>query len=216
MRNAETDDRLSLPAQEFVWRSGGLSDAHRYLWPTVSRWLEGLKIRSVLDLGCGNGAVTALVAQAGFDTAGVDGSSSGIEVARSNHPGLDFRLANLEEPLPVEFHGRFEAVLALEVVEHLLRPRLLFERAREALIPGGSLILSTPYHGYWKNLAIALVNGWDAHWHPLRDFGHIKFFSIATLAQLFQEQDFDIAAFARVGRIPFLAKSMILRGVWAP
>jgi 2-polyprenyl-6-hydroxyphenyl methylase/3-demethylubiquinone-9 3-methyltransferase len=70
--------------------------------------------------------------------------------------------------------------------------------------------MSTPYHGYWKNLALALTNKFDAHWHPLRDFGHVKFFSRATLSQLASEAGFSVTDFLRVGRIPVLACSMIL------
>jgi len=103
-------------------------------------------------------------------------------------------------------------VVAVEVVEHLLLPRQLLERAREALRPGGIFIATTPYHGFLKNLALALTNKFDHHWHPLRDYGHVKFFSRETLSQLFGEQGLKVQRFARVGRVPALAKSMILQG----
>ena len=44
--------------------------------------------------------------------------------------------------------------------------------------PGGTAIVSTPYHGYWKNLAMALSGKLDAHFTALWDHGHIKFWSI--------------------------------------
>jgi fructose-1,6-bisphosphatase/inositol monophosphatase family enzyme len=69
--------------------------------------------------------------------------------------------------------------------------------------------VSTPYHGYWKNLALALAGKLDNHFTALWDHGHIKFWSIATLRHLLQEAGFQSIAFHRVGRIPLLAKSMI-------
>lgn len=70
-------------------------------------------------------------------------------------------------------------------------------------------IISTPYHGYWKNLALALSGKMDAHFTALWDHGHIKFWSIDTLRRLLQEAGFAEIRFLRVGRIPPLAKSMI-------
>jgi len=109
--------------------------------------------------------------------------------------------------------GVFDAVVSLEVVEHLMQPRHLVARAYGALRPGGVLVMSTPYHGYLKNLALALTNGWDTHWHPLRDFGHVKFFSRKTLSQLVCEAGFSVRNFVRVGRIPPFACSMIVVAV---
>ena len=75
--------------------------------------------------------------------------------------------------------------------------------------PGGHLILSTPYHGYWKNLALAITGNMDQHFTALWDHGHIKFWSIKTLGLLLREVGFSNVSFVRVGRIPVLAKSMI-------
>ena len=66
-----------------------------------------------------------------------------------------------------------------------------------------------PYHGYWKNLALALTGRMDAHFTAMWDHGHIKFWSIATLGELLREAGFADLRFERVGRIPALAKSMI-------
>ena len=70
-------------------------------------------------------------------------------------------------------------------------------------------IISTPYHGYWKNLALAITGKMDAHFTALWDHGHIKFWSMKTLSELLYEAGFVNIRFERVGRIPPLAKSMI-------
>lgn len=77
-------------------------------------------------------------------------------------------------------------------------------------------MITTPYHGYWKNLALAMTGGFDRHWQTLADYGHIKHFSEPTLSALLRECGFEPTAFERVGRIPPLAASMIMTGRRTP
>jgi len=161
-------------------------------------------------LGCGNGTFTARIAGAGYEVVGVDASASGIRIASSLIPGATFYEGSLEQPLPAALRGQFDAVIAVEVIEHLPVPGALCARAREALRPGGQFILTTPYHGYLKNLALAVSGQLDSHWQPWRDGGHIKFFSRATVTELITREGFDVTGFVRVGRIPPLAKSMVV------
>ena len=88
-------------------------------------------------------------------------------------------------------------------------PRQYARCVFDLLEPGGVAVLSTPYHGYWKNLALAVTGKMDAHFTALWDYGHIKFWSIKTLTELLSEAGFEVVRFHRVGRVPLLAKSMI-------
>lgn len=72
------------------------------------------------------------------------------------------------------------------------------------------MILTTPYHGYLKNLILSIFNKWDFHLNPLWHGGHIKFWSRGTLAQLLREAGFEVVGFHGVGRLPYIWKSMIL------
>ena len=65
-------------------------------------------------------------------------------------------------------------MIAIEVIEHLFIPKELLVYAQKHLPINGHLVISTPYHGYLKNLAISIFDLWDQHHHPLRDGGHIK------------------------------------------
>lgn len=95
------------------------------------------------------------------------------------------------------------------MVEHVYAPRLYAKTTFDLLQPGGVAIISTPYHGYWKNLVMALTGKMDSHFTALWDHGHIKFWSMKTLSALLSEAGFVDIRFKRVGRIPVLAKSMI-------
>jgi 2-polyprenyl-6-hydroxyphenyl methylase/3-demethylubiquinone-9 3-methyltransferase len=98
----------------------------------------------------------------------------------------------------------------LEVVEHLFYPRRLFEVSDRLLVEGGLLIVSTPYHGYLKNLAVSVIGGWDRHFGVEVDGGHIKFFSKAALGKMALQCGFSKPHFRGVGRSPWLWKSMVL------
>jgi 2-polyprenyl-3-methyl-5-hydroxy-6-metoxy-1,4-benzoquinol methylase len=165
------------------------------------------RARRLFDLGCGNGATARLLAAEGWAVAGVDPSQEGVAYARAS--GLDVRVGSAYDDLATEF-GRWPFVLCLEVVEHVCYPHHLARTLFELCEPGALAMVSTPYHGYWKNLAISLVPGtWDRHHHPLNDHGHIKFWSRGTLRALLLQAGFKGVRFRRVGRIPPLASSMI-------
>ncbi len=194
----------------WTWTSPDDAPNYGYLVPGVLDALVRAGGRRVLDLGCGNGALTARMAAAGFERSGLDGEPSGIEQARAAHPEIDFFVHDLAQPLPRSRQGTVDTVLSAEVVEHLFLPRELFARAREALGDRGRLVVSTPYHGYAKNLAIAVVGRFDQHWVPLSDYGHIKFFSKATLGALAGECGFEPVRWQRLGRLAPVAATMVM------
>jgi 2-polyprenyl-6-hydroxyphenyl methylase/3-demethylubiquinone-9 3-methyltransferase len=211
-----TDRRQSVAAAEFLWDTAGLSAAHQYLIAPVMAALRAAHANTVLDLGCGNGALSNHIARHGLTVSGLDHSLSGLQIARHRYQGVNLAQHDLAQPLPAEHVGRYDAVVSVEVIEHLLLPRLLLRSAQQALRPGGLLILTTPHHGYWKNLAIALCGGFDQHWHPLRDYGHIKFFSRSTLRAMALECGFTALRIAGAGRAPPFSKSMVLTGIRPP
>ena len=205
-----TDRSASIAAHEFVWTDSEHANGYQYILPAVARELREFGATNVLDLGCGNGAGTAYLAREKFPIAGCDMSSSGLLHARATHPEIVFFEHEFSNPLPPQHQQQYDAVVAVEVIEHLLLPRQLLSSALQALRPGGLLIMTTPHHGYWKNLALAVTNKFDDHWHPLRDFGHVKFFSKKTILALLTENGFSIRNFRLVGRVPILRCSMVV------
>ncbi len=197
----------------YAYADAAQNTSHQYLLPGLMAELDRTELmgakRRLFDLGCGNGSVTAELDRAGWSVAGVVPSTEGIRQARLAHPELLLEEGSAYDDLTSRF-GRFPVVISLEVVEHLYDPRRFAETAFHLLEPGGRLILSTPYHGYAKNLAIAVSGGFDKHFTALWDHGHIKFWSPKTLGALLVEAGFQIKGLRRLGRIPPLAKSMMM------
>lgn len=196
----------------YAYRDAEHNSSHSYLLPAVLRIIQrvGLSLddRRIFEVGCGNGSVANAIAQHDWSVSGVDPSSEGIVQARHAYPELSLFEGSAYDDLAGRY-GTFHVVLSLEVVEHVYAPRVYAATIFSLLQPGGTAIISTPYHGYWKNLALAATGKMDAHFTALWDHGHIKFWSIKTLSQLLEEAGFEKIEFARVGRVPTLAKSMI-------
>ena len=66
-----------------------------------------------------------------------------------------------------ERFGNFDVVYSLEVIEHVFDPYEYIEQIYLLLEDRGICILSTPYHGYLKNLVISLLGKWDKHFTVL-------------------------------------------------
>ncbi|MBW3671619.1 MAG: methyltransferase domain-containing protein, partial [Acidobacteria bacterium] len=157
----------------YTYRSTDPSCTAEYLWPAVSGIIttEIKPPGPVFEIGCGNGAFSKRIASLGYAVTAVDSSETGIEVARHDAGGVRFEVGSGYDDLAATY-GPFPAVVSLEVIEHCFWPRRLVATAFNLLEPGGVLMLSTPYHGYLKNLVLALFNRMDFHWSPLWDGGH--------------------------------------------
>ena len=90
----------------------------------------------VFDLGCGNGAFAAELADRGYDVTGVDPSRDGIAQARETHPELDAHVGSAYDDLQSEY-GTFDIVVSLEVVEHVYYPRKYAACVYDLLERGG-------------------------------------------------------------------------------
>jgi len=206
--------RMSVRPAQYRYSDFSEGHAHAYIFAVLRRML-GAPAGPILDLGCGSGWMAMELASVGYEVYGVDASESGIRLAKSRNPDAFFLMDVQDSDLPVELQDiRFTTVISTEVIEHLYEPRALIRLARTVLRKngGGRLSVSTPYHGYFKNLALSLAGKFDHHHTVLWDGGHIKFFSRRTLEKMLQEQEFDITGFAGAGRLPFLWKSMLVSG----
>ncbi len=96
---------------------------------------------SVLDAGCGWGVTLEQLERRGYRTVGMDISRRTLE--QLDRPGRLLAEADLTRPLP-EGLERYDAVLALDVIEHLDDDRAAVSRLGELTRPGGVLVISVP------------------------------------------------------------------------
>jgi 2-polyprenyl-3-methyl-5-hydroxy-6-metoxy-1,4-benzoquinol methylase len=115
----------------------------------------------VLDLACGEGYGSALLAHRAIDVVGLDANPETYEHARLRYtrPGLRFERGLVEsygEP------GYYDMVVFLQTIEHVQDPAAVLEHIRTLLAPGGQAYVSTPN---LLTLAPAGAEKSDNPWH---------------------------------------------------
>ena len=115
-----------------------LSDRHRKVLEVLSRY----KFERLLDIGCGDGNFTALVGKAcgAKEVYGVDISEKGVEMAKKN--GIKAFRVDVDEGIYRLRINYFDAVLSLEVIEHLFDPDHYLDEIYRVLKPNGIFVLS--------------------------------------------------------------------------
>lgn len=159
----------------------------------LARFVRQLpRVHDALDLGCGDGRLTAELHAERVTAADV----SALALARARRrlgSGVRFVELTPDAPLPLE-DSAFDLVLCAETLEHVRDLQLLLSEARRVLRPRGELALTTPPHGRSAALR-ALVLGWDRVLDPLSP--HIRHFGKAGLRRLLEEMGFEVASLRR-------------------
>jgi SAM-dependent methyltransferase len=147
----------------------------------------------VLDVGCGEGAFSAAMADAGALPIAVDVADEPLRRLRARFPQLaDVRRANPEEPLPLA-DDEADAAWAGEVVEHVVDVGAFCAELRRVLKPAGPLILTTPDHPRRLLARFALnPRRFDEHFSPYAD--HLRFFTTRTLVRVLEDAGFETVA----------------------
>jgi SAM-dependent methyltransferase len=166
----------------------------------------GERRRRVLDFGCNVGAASRILAHAGHDVVGVDISMAAVRRARDLVPDARFDVVTSESRLPFA-DGCFDACFSSEVIEHLFDVRGWIREIHRVLVQDGLLLITTPYHGWLKNVVIATLC-FDKHYSPHGE--HIRFFSRTSLRACLEEGGFQVHMMQGIGRTHFLWKSIFV------
>lgn len=145
----------------------------------------------VLEFGAGSGAMSLRLADLGFAITASD------LFAESFKPGhIRFVTADLNGAFAAQWPEGFDAVMALEIIEHLENPRQVLRQIRKLLPSGGQLVLSTPNIANPVSQALFLRSGQFQWFRDIdyREQGHITPLSPWMLEQALRETGFTIRA----------------------
>jgi len=111
----------------------------------IAAHLNGRRRPRILDLACGTGFGSEILAEVG-EVVGVDISEESLEYATEHYKSANtsFRLGNADDPGFLESLGRFDAVVSLETVEHLDDHYGYMRWVRDVLSPDGAMVVSFP------------------------------------------------------------------------
>ena len=168
------------------------------------------KLYDHIDVGCGNGALTVKFCKFFNKSLGIDLSEDGIKFAKKyENEKIKFENESIENL--IEKGREFDFVSAIEVIEHQYDPMDFLIKLSKITKKDGLVIISTPFHGYFKNLLISLLNLNDSHYTVLWKHGHIKFFSVKTFKKLVSTSKvpLQIKRISYSGRIYPFSNSMI-------
>lgn len=205
--HASDNRRAMKEYYEELWRR--LPDElHPPDWALRRRLLER-EVRPgerALDLGCGEGDFTAILAGAGARAVGVDVAEAALDRARRRHPELQFELAAIDGPLPLP-DASFDLVWASEVIEHVADTARWLSEARRVLAPGGRLLITTPSHGRLR----ILLRGVERFSEPLGD--HLHLYTRRSLRGLLEEFGFGEVRVQTAGGPPLARRLLVARAV---
>lgn len=144
--------------------------------------LEQARGDSLLDMPCGDGALTAMLAPAFSRVVGIDASSKHLELARKTLPAVEFHEALIEE---FETSERFSTVTMLNILEHVVDPVGVLKKAASLLSDTGVLLVHVP-NAYAVNRRLAVLMGTLTEPEELSPFdiqvvGHRRSYSLKTL-----------------------------------
>ncbi|MDB9347404.1 class I SAM-dependent methyltransferase [Nodularia spumigena] len=114
---------------EYSYQDSETEHHHAYIIPALMEMisesaplLESQPKPRILDIGCGNGSLSNLIAQYGYEVVGVEESESGVELAKQAFPNCQFIQGSIYNLPYAEIGNKFDIVIAAEVIEHFLSP----------------------------------------------------------------------------------------------
>ncbi len=156
---------------------------------------------TVLDLGCGSGALGQHLAETRSCTSdGVTLSEAEAEHARPHYRRVV--VDNLEScNLTATFAGqRYDFIVCADVLEHLSRPERVLEACRTMLAPDGRLLISVPNAAYSGLLAELMQGEFRYRDEGLLDRTHLRFFTRRSLTRFLAEQRWTLDSLDTVRR----------------
>jgi len=156
--------------------------------------LDCLKGLRMLDIGCGAGILSEPLARLGASVVGADPAEENIEAARAHAEAtgvtVDYRATTAEDL--AEAGEKFDVVLAMEVVEHVVDVPAFVDSCASMVKPGGLLIAAT-LNRTLKSFALAIVGAeYVLRWVPRGTHQWDKFVKPEELERAIEDAGLDV------------------------
>jgi 2-polyprenyl-6-hydroxyphenyl methylase/3-demethylubiquinone-9 3-methyltransferase len=162
--------------------------------------LKPLRGLAVLDVGCGGGLVSEPLARLGATVTGIDPTVDAIAAARRHAEAqglaIDYRTASVEQ---LQAKGeRFDAVVCMEVIEHVPDQAAFVKSLGQLVRPGGAIVMST-LNRTLKCYALAIVAAeYVLGWLPRGTHDWNRFVTTDELARHLEAAGFSTPEFAGI------------------
>ena len=161
--------------------------------------MNDLKLKKVLDVGCGTGKLVEFLTKSGFEAFGCDFSIKAVNIARTINKKSQIKKSSASK-LPYR-DKTFDIVTSISVIEHLTQKetQMFIKETRRILKDNGFIFLITP------NFSSPARYICDQNWFGYSDPTHIQFFTPKTLKILLIKNKFNNIKYKV--RIPYMIKS---------
>jgi ubiquinone/menaquinone biosynthesis C-methylase UbiE len=178
-------------------KTGKLKD-FQLKWHKLNSYIPKDAAAVIVDVGCGNGEI---IKEMHFINPkaryiGLDVSNIALAKASTSLPGVEFIkiIDGHSFPLP---DASVDFIFASEVIEHVYDTEMAFLEMARIVRPGGCLLITTPYHGFLKNLLIVSFT-FDRHFDPTGP--HVRFFSRRSLLTCLRKVGLEPLVYGYFGR----------------
>ncbi len=178
------------------WNASGYEQHHSYVWRHGEDLIELLAPQPgerILDLGCGPGQLTALLAASGAHVVGLDQDGNMLAQAREHYPNIEFVQANaadfvLSEP--------FDAVFSNAALHWMKEQAAVIENVARALKPGGRFVAEMGGNGNISRIVRAILDTLEAIDQPPPSVDSYPWYFPSTAGQSFllEFAGFDVQA----------------------
>jgi SAM-dependent methyltransferase len=155
--------------------------------------------RRLLDLGCATGGLATLLP--GVEVVGVEldeeyAAAAEQSCARVIHADVEQLAHDGLEGL-----GRFDCVVAADVLEHLVDPWSALRAYAGLLEPGGTAVISLPNVGHWSTYAALIRGSWPRNPEGIHDATHLRWFTLRDARELVEQAGLAVATVDRRPRL---------------
>lgn len=137
--------------------------------------------RALLDVGCADGQVAALFAEAGWSVTGIEPDPQ--DAARARERGLTVLQMSLEESID-SLEGRFDMIVLADVLEHCADPWSQLSRLITVCTPDARLVISLPNIAHAVPRSKLLLGRFDYEDRGIMDRTHLRFFTRRTALEM--------------------------------
>ena len=140
--------------------------------------------RRLMEIGCGSGVLLKTAISRGWQADALELSPELASLAGQLNPSSKITVADILDH--TDGNSNYDAVMALDVVEHVLDPELMLKNCQAMLKPGGLLLIQTP------NTLGLRSRTQKARWDMLDCSQHINLFSARGLEGLLEKTGFEV------------------------